>query len=600
MKDSPEVFGAGSTATLIRSFRTLRLAATLQKSHLQVVTSVAKSILLPCLALLSATVFIRAQAPQKPDPKADQRFVVQGKPEPPPAPAAPPDSITEGSVTVGGQRIAYRAVAGPVTVGYSDSFDSRLGLDGKLLPDSGMNPPDPGKPEDAPATARMFYTAYFKNEPAAAPNGSARPVIFLYNGGPGSATIWLHMGSFGPRRVVTPDTEHQAAAPYSIVENQFSLLDVADLVFVDAPGTGFSRIFGKDREKAFWGVDPDAHAFDRFIRRFLTKYDRWNSPKYLFGESYGTPRSAVLSAYLQQSNIDLNGIVLLSAILDFGNMDEGTRFNPGTDQAAALALPTFAATAYYHHKLPTQPAALEPFLREVEAFALGDYMAGMLQGSALPATQRQALAEKLHNYTGLPVDYLLKGDLRIQAGQFEKELQDAEGFTTGRLDTREKGPDLNRLSETSDYDPQSNAISSAYTAALNHYMRVDLKYGRDQTYNPGAYTDSSFQWDLRHQPPNGPPIGQGEGATNTMPDLAFTMKSNPRMKIMLAGGYYDLATPYFEGEYEVRHLPIPAPLQSNVVYHYYESGHMVYVNATILQKFHDDVAAFVRQTESAK
>ena len=215
--------------------------------------------------------------------------------------------------------------------------------------------------------------------------------------------------------------------------------------------------------------------------------------------------------------------------------------------------------------------------------------------------QRQAIAQKLHTYTGLPVDYVLKGDLRIQAGQFGKELQDTEGFTTGRLDTRYKGPDLNRLSETWEYDPQSNAISSAYAAALNQYMRVDLKYGRDQTYSPGAISDSgNMTWDLRHQPPNGPPIGQGEGSTNTMPDLAYTMKSNPKMKVMLAGGYYDLATPYFEGMYEVRHLPMPQALQSNIRYHYYESGHMVYVNADVLHRFHDDIAAFVRETQSGK
>ncbi len=551
--------------------------------------------LLCCVALLSTVVPAWAQTPPKP---GEQKVVVQGKPEVPPQAAMPPDSTTDGTVTVGGQKIAYKATAGTLTVGYSDSFDALLGMDGKLLPDSGINPPDAAKPEEAPATARMFYTAYVKTEPAG-PSGSTRPVIFFYNGGPGSATMWLHMGSFGPRRVVTPDTEHQTAAPYSIVENQYSLLDVADLVFIDAPGTGFSRIYGKDKEKAFWGVDPDAHAFDRFIRRFLTKYDRWNSPKYLFGESYGTPRSAVLSAILQQQ-IDLNGIVLLSAILDFDNADEGTRFNPGVDQAAALALPTYAATAFYHHKLPVQPPALEPFLREVEAFTLGEYETALLQGSALPDAQRQAVAQKLHSYTGLPVDYILKGDLRIQAGQFGKQLQDAEGITTGRLDSRYKGPDLNRLSETWDYDPQSSAVSSAYTAALNQYMRVELKYGRDQTYKPSAYADPTFQWDLRHQPPMGPPVGQGEGGTNVLPDLAFTMKSNPKMKVMLAGGYYDLATPYFEGLYEVHHLPMPQKLQANIETHYYESGHMVYVNEGVLHKFHDDVAAFVRGTESGK
>ncbi|QHN04498.1 peptidase S10 [Granulicella sp. WH15] len=530
---------------------------------------------------------------QQPNAKPE-KVEVEGKPvnaaTPGPTPA---DSITENTVTVGSEKIAYKAIAGTITVGSTDAYDSQLGLDGKLLPD-GTNPPDATKPEDAPATARIFYTAYFKKD--AAPG--TRPVMFFYNGGPGSATMWLHMGSFGPRRVVTPDTEHKTAAPYTMVDNQYSLLDVTDVVFIDAPGTGFSRIMGKDKEKAFWGTDPDAHAFERFIRRFLTKYDRWNSPKYLFGESYGTPRSAVLSAALQ--NVDLNGIVLLSAILSFDNSPDLPRWNPGVDQAYALALPTYAATAFYHHKLPTQPAALEPFLSEVESFALGEYEAALLQGSQLSPAQKQAVAEKLHNYTGLPVDYLLKSDLRVTGGAFTKNLQDSDGMTTGRLDTRFKGPDLDRLSEEAEYDPQSNAISSAYTTAINQYMRTELKFGRDMTYKPGAYTEPGFSWDLRHQAPGGPPVGQGEGGTNVMPDLAYTMKTNPNMHVMLAGGYFDLATPFFEGIYEMHHLQIPAKLQSNISYKYYQSGHMVYVNENVLKQFHDDVASFVRSTESGK
>ncbi len=524
--------------------------------------------------------------------KKDEKVVVEGRPEVV-APAPPPDSSTDHVLSMGGQKIAYTAVAGMITVGYNDAFDAMLGLDGKLLPDSGMNPIDEKKPEEAPATARMFYTAYFKKD--AAPG--TRPVMFFYNGGPGSATMWLHMGSFGPRRVLTPDTEHKTAAPYTLADNQSSLLDVTDLVFIDAPGTGFSRIMGKDKEKAFWGVDPDAHAFERFIRRFLTKYDRWNSPKYLFGESYGTPRSAVLSAALQ--NVDLNGIVLLSAILSFNNSIDGPRANPGTEQAYAVGLPTFAATAYYHHKLPTQPPALEPFLTEVENFAMGEYMAALLQGSALPDAQKKSVAEKLHNYTGLPVAYILKDNLRVDGGQFAKELQEPEGITTGRLDARYKGPDINPMSETADYDPQSNAISSAYTTAINQYLRTELKYGRDMTYKPGAYMDANFTWDLRHQIPGGPPAGFGD-STNVMPDLAYTMKNNPTMKVLLAGGYFDLATPFYEGIYEMHHLQIPAKLQGNISYKYYESGHMVYVNEGVLRKFHDDVAEFVRGTEAGK
>jgi len=406
------------------------------------------------------------------------------------------------------------------------------------------------------------------------------------------------MGSFGPRRVVTPDTEHQAAAPYSLIENQYSLLDVTDLIFIDAPGTGFSRLFGKDKEKAFLGIDPDAHAFERFIRRFLTKYDRWNSPKYLFGESYGTPRSAVLSALLQ--HVDLNGIVLLSAILSFDNSADGPNWNPGVDQAYALALPTYAASAFYQHNLPTQPAALEPFLAEVETFALGEYETALLAGSILPEAQRQAIAQKLHNYTGLSVAYLLKSDLRVAGGAFSKNLQDPEGLTTGRLDTRYSGPPMDPLSKEAEYDPQSNAVSAAYGSAINQYLREELKYGKEQTYKPSLYGDGNFSWDLRHQAPGGPPVGQGEGGTNVMPDLAFAMKSNPKMRILLSGGYYDLATPFFEGIFEMHHLPMPQSLQPNISYKYYESGHMVYINEGVLKQFHDDVAKFVRDTESGK
>jgi len=544
------------------------------------------------MASALSTLGAAAQEKKDSEKKKDEKVVVAGTPATPVA-VVEPDSTTDGSVTVGGQTIAYKAVAGTLTVGSSDAQDAMLGLDGKMLSDTGVNPPDKDKPEDAPATARMFYVAYFKKDA-----GTARPVTFMYNGGPGSASMWLHMGSFGPRRVATPDAQHEEGAPYKIVNNDYSLLDVSDVVFIDAPGTGFSRIMGKDKEKAFWGTDQDAHAFERFIRRFLTKYDRWNSPKYLFGESYGTPRSAVLSADLQ--NVDLNGIILLSQILSFDNSVDGPKWNPGVDQAYALALPTYAASAFYHRKLPSQPAALEPFLAEVEQYAMGEYMAALLQGSELTDARKQAIAEKLHGYTGLPVAYLLRANLRVAGGAFSKNLELDDETTTGRLDTRYKGPDLDPLSSDAEYDPQSNAISSAYTAALNQYMRTELKYGADQTYKPGAYGDEGFSWDLRHQAPGGPPAAQQESGTNVMPDLAYTMKSNPKMKVMLAGGYYDLATPYFEGKFEMHHLPIPQKLQANISYHYYQSGHMVYVNEDVLKQFHTDVAAFIKGTEDGK
>ncbi len=501
-----------------------------------------------------------------------------------------PDSTTEGSVAVSGQTIAYRAVAGTLTVGATNIQDTTIGFDGRPLPDSGEKAPE--KVEDAPPTARMFYAAYFKKDAVA----EKRPLTFIYNGGPGSATMWLHMGSFGPKRVALPDGQHPLGAPYALIDNEASLLDVSDLVFIDAPSTGFSRIFGKEKEKAFLGTDGDAHAFERFIRRFLTKYERWNSPKYLFGESYGTPRSAVLAAALR--TVDLNGIILLSQILSFDNSVDGPKLNPGVDQAYALALPTYAATAFYHHKLPAQPAALKPFLAEVEQFALGEYMAALLQGSELSEARKQAVAEKLHGYIGLPVAYLMRSDLRVEGGAFTKQLKFDEETTVGRLDSRYQGPDVDPMEAKAMYDPQSDAITSAYTAAINEYLRRDLKYGEQATYKPNAYGE--FSWDLRHRVPGGPPAAQQEGGTNVMPDLAYKMKMNPKMKVLLAGGYYDLATPYFEGEYEMHHLPIPKALQTNISYHYYEAGHMIYVNEAILKQFHADVAAFIRATENVQ
>ena len=520
-----------------------------------------------------------------------------------PSPEAfPPDSTTQGAVTVvGGQSIPYRAVAGILTVGATDSYDASLGLDGRLLPDSGIKPPDKDKPEDAPATARMFYTAYFRTGggPGAAPDPT-RPVTFLYNGGPGSSTMWLHMGAFGPKRVVTTDAQHDTAAPYRIVENQYSLLDASDLVFIDAPGTGFSRILGKDKEKAFWGTDQDAHAFDRFIRRFLSKYNRWNSPKYLFGESYGTTRSAVVSNLLQ--NVDLNGVMLLSQILSFDNTADGPEANPGTDLGYITSLPSFAATAWYHHKIPGQTSGqttdLPSVLRQAEEYALGEYASALLLGTDLPEARKRAVADKLTSFTGIPSDFWMRADLRVSGAQFARELQLPEGLTTGRLDSRYQGPPIRPLNSDTDYDPFTNAIGSAYTAAINTYVRQDLKFGEQMTYKPSAYSDPGFNWELRHRLPfDG---SRPDSSVNVMHDLASTMKRNPKMRVMLMGGYFDLGTLYFGSEYEMKHLPIPHALESNISFHFFPTGHMVYINEDALRGMHDYAANFIRETQSGR
>jgi carboxypeptidase C (cathepsin A) len=435
----------------------------------------------------------------------------------------------------------------------------------------------------------MFYVAYFKKDVAP----ESRPVTFIYNGGPGSSTMWLHMGAFGPRRIITADDQHTSPAPYELVDNAYSLLDASDLVFIDAPGTGFGRLFGKDKEKAFWGVDTDGHAFARFIARFLSTYQRWNSPKYLFGESYGTTRSAVVAGILEtESHIDLNGVILLSQVLNFDDSADAPQWNPGIDVPYELALPTFAATAYYHKRLPTQPAALEPFLAEVEQFAMGDYATALAQGSQLPEATRQAIAEKLHQYTGLPVAYILKADLRVNTGQFNHNLQGNEDLTTGRLDSRFSGPTIDPLAEEAAYDPQAAAISSAYVAAFNDYTRRQLKFGEGLTYLPESEAVDNA-WEFKHKAPDAPGDSWG---VNVMPDLATAMKYNPRLKVMLNGGYFDLATPYFAARYEMSHLPIPANLRQNIEFSWYQSGHMVYLHEDSLKQLHDKVAAFISST----
>jgi carboxypeptidase C (cathepsin A) len=500
--------------------------------------------------------------------------------------APPAEVTTQGTVEVSGQKIAYTAITGTLIIGSTDIQDAQLGLDGKPQAGSQLALDAPKDPKDVTPVARIFYVAYFKKDAKA----EDRPITFFYNGGPGSSTVWLHMGSLGPKHVVTSGDQHLPAAPYKLVDNAYSLLDTSDLVFIDMPGTGFGRLVGKDAEKAFWGVDEDANAFARFIARFITKYNRWNSPKYIFGESYGTTRSAVLANILEnRKNIDLNGVILLSQIFNFTTDIDFPTSNPGVDLPYELALPTYAATAWYHKKLPQQPAALEPFLKDVEEFAMGPYAHALALGTDLSAAEKQQVAEKLHEYTGLPVAYLLKANLRVNGGEFEKTLQDDQDLTTGRLDTRFSGPNLDSLSQGAEYDPQSSAISSAYVSLFNDYVRRDLKYGEGQTYLPEALFGGTH-WNLAHE---GFPVN-----LNVSNDLAQALKTNPRLKIMVNGGYYDLATPFFAAQYEDKHLPIPQSLAKNIEYDWYESGHMVYVLDESLKQLHDRVAAFIKKTQA--
>lgn len=484
--------------------------------------------------------------------------------------ATPPATVTtQSSVVVGGKRIRYKAVTGTLTLHNGE-----------------------GKP-----TVRMFYVAYFKEGGSGA---KTRPVTFLYNGGPGSSSIWLHMAAFGPRRVVVTDHASTPPAPYKLVNNPYSLLDATDLVFVDAPSTGFSRIVtqaegGAGTAKAFYGIDEDAQAFAGFIIHFLTTYHRWNSPKYLFGESYGTTRTVVLSRLLQRKySIDLNGIMLLSAILNFSTSTDEAPFTPGIDLPYELALPTFAAAAWYHHRLDAKYKSLPALLAKVEHFATGDYAQALLAGSTLSAAKRLGVAREMHEYTGLPVAYILKANLRVRGVQFEKELLSDSDLTLGRLDSRYTGPSMDPLSETLEYDPTGAAIGSVIVSSFNAYVHNELGYRTAAHYR--ATYPVGRDWDWQHQP-------QGFGKhtrviPNVMIDLSREMKQNPQLPVMLNAGYYDLATPFYAAVFVMHHLPIPQRLQKNISYHFYRSGHMVYLHVPSLKKLHGNVAAFIARTSA--
>ncbi len=371
-------------------------------------------------------------------------------------------SVTEHSIRVDGQTIPYKATAGTI-----------------ILKDAKGEP-----------TGSMFYIAYTRSD---AEDMSRRPVAFFYNGGPGSSTIWLHMGAYGPKRVATVDAAPTPPAPYKLVDNEDTLLGVTDEVFIDAMGTGFSHAVGKAENKDFWGVDQDVAAFAQFITTYITENDRWNSPKFLIGESYGTFRSAALGNYLQsRDNIDLNGIVLMSSVLDLGTIS----FYPGEDLAYVLYVPSYAATACYH-KVMSCPSDLDGFLEQSRQFAETDYAEALLKGSKLSQAEREAVAKKLSQFTGLSADYVLKADLRVNLPEFMEELQRAKGLTTGRLDSRFSGFSDDPLAEYAFSDPQSSALSSAYTAAFNKYIRQDLKFGQNMTYEVSA-NFAGASWDWKH------------------------------------------------------------------------------------------------------
>jgi carboxypeptidase C (cathepsin A) len=434
--------------------------------------------------------------------------------------------------------------------------------------------------KDEPA-ASIGYVAYVQRGVEA----GRRPITFAFNGGPGSSSVWLHMGALGPRRIVIPDAGPSLPPPYQVVDNAYSLLDRSDLVMIDPVGTGLSRAVGEAKDKDFWGVDPDIESVSRFIAQYVDDNHRWGSPKYLLGESYGTTRAAGVVDYLQTRNsMAFNGVILISVALNF----EAFFPLPGNDTSYPLLLPSLAATAWYHHALPRRPAQLEPFLAEVRAFALGEYASALLKGNALIDAERDAVAEKIHQLTGLSADFVKKANLRVRGSQFAQELKREGHLTLGVLDSRFTGPSFDLLGEDADYDPLSAAIGAPFTAAFLDYLHADLKFGQGRTYTI-LNEKVGGVWDFRHRMPGLPfpnPL------PNTASDLAHALGYNAGLRVLALSGYYDLATPFFATEWMMNHLPIEKTQQSRIQIRTFETGHMIYLNEPSLKQLKDALAAF--------
>ncbi|MGA7917713.1 MAG: hypothetical protein WCA00_20935 [Candidatus Acidiferrales bacterium] len=464
--------------------------------------------------------------------------------------------VTDHSIRIGGQTIAYKATASMT-----------------LLKD------DKGEP-----TALIYSTAYTKSD---VKDFSQRPIAFVYNGGPGSSSIWLHMGAFGPRRVVNTNAGFTPPAPYKLEDNANSLLDKADLVFIDPVGTGFSHAVGKAQNKDFWGVDQDVKMFAQFISIYTSRNNRWNSPKFLIGESYGTFRSVALGNYLQSHDgMYINGIVLISSVLNLGTIS----FNPGDDTPYILYLPSYAAAAAYHKALPEPPADLNAFLAEARKFAATEYADALMQGSNITPAEKADVAKKLSHFTGLSEDYLLKADLRVSLPQFNVELERSHGLTTGRYDSRYTMPTYDLLSEYAEDDPSYVAVRGAFTAAFNAYTREELKVTIERSYEVLS-GEVGGNWDWKHHGPGS--SGYFPGSADVAGDLIQALMTNPHLHVQVENGFYDMATPFFATEYTMDHLFLPGTLRSNIELKYYDAGHMMYLHDEDLTKLKSNIGAFI-------
>lgn len=471
--------------------------------------------------------------------------------------------VTKHTITVDGKPVSYTATVGEMIV---------------------------NKPNEEPG-ASIFYIAYTRSD---VQDKSTRPLTFAYNGGPGSSSVWLHLGYLGPRRVAMDDEGHPTAPPFGLVDNENSLIDVTDLVLIDPVSTGYSRPLPGENKNQFHGVEEDIESVGEFIRLYVTKNERWDSPKFLLGESYGTTRSAGLSGFLQgrTHGMYLNGIILVSSVLDFSTI----MFTPGNLMPYILFLPHYTATAWYHNKLPAelQKKPLVEVLDEAKKFASDAYSVALLKGNLLPQDEYEEIARQLADYTGLSLDYVKQSNLRIRHDRFVKELLRDEFHTVGRLDSRFKGRDADAAGENYEYDPSSSAIQGAFSTMLNHYLREELNYEKDIPY---AIYGNVYPWNFSSVPSDPMQMrrgGMGMGL-NVAEILRQAMAENEHLRVFCCNGYYDGATPFFGTEYTFAQMGLNGEFKDRVKMGYYEAGHMMYIHKPSIIKLKKDLAAFIQE-----
>lgn len=459
--------------------------------------------------------------------------------------------VTQHELRLDGKTIVYRAQAGTLTL-----------RGGTLEPH-----------------AKMFYVAYEVSDRG--PKGR-RPVTFFFNGGPGSSSLWLHIGAFGPQRLALPAPD-EAAAPPAFGPNPFSLLNETDLVYLDAIGTGLSRTVSPGFNKDYFGNDEDADAFTEAIGRYLTVSGRWGSPIFLFGESYGAMRVAMLSKRLAERGVGLTGLLMMSSILNFGH------FAKGLDQQALDLLPSYAATALYHHRIAPYAGGVEALTRDVRNFARGPYAAALAKGDLIADDEKTAIAQRLHGFIGLSVDYIERADLRVSIDQFRRELLRDERRSVGSMDTRFAGFEATGIGEQASYDPSEAALAAPFTAAFNSYLDAALHYVSRMPYVVADTRTMMGQWDWSHRLPDGDRQGS---LADSVPDLATAMQRDPKVRVLSLNGWYDLMTPFFGTEFDLARLSLGKGTAERVSFRYYPSGHMIYVDDRVMPTLRRDILDF--------